>query len=76
MGSDGLVGNGQGSFAPPITTTIAGYPDWFVLADFNADGFPDAAVTNSWDSGSVSIFRNDGTWPPEDPPSVSIRDLR
>jgi hypothetical protein len=72
-----LLGNGEGSLAPPITTTVAGYPGSVVLADFNADGLPDAAVTNyvSWDSGLVSVFRNDGTWPPHDPPSVSIRDL-
>src|SRR5262249_60361019 len=29
----------------------------------------------SWRPGSVSVFRNDGPWPPDDPPSVSIRDL-
>jgi len=72
-----LLGDGNGDFASPITTAIAGYPGALVVADFNANGLPDAAVTNygSWNSGAVSVFFNDGTWPPTDPPSVSIRDL-
>ena len=77
-GTDGgltvLLGNGDGSFGPPITTAVAGSdPTSLVLADFNADGRPDAAVTNL-DSDTVSVLLNDGTWPPDDPPSVSIRD--
>jgi hypothetical protein len=72
-----LLGEGDGSFAPPITTAVAGYPGALVVADFNGNGLPDAAVTNSdyWNAGSVSVFFNDGTWPPADPPSVSIRDF-
>src|SRR5262249_15137093 len=63
-----LLGTGDGSFGPPITT-VAG-SDLYVstslaVADFNSDGLPDAALTNYVfrDSGSVSVFRNDGTWP-------------
>jgi hypothetical protein len=74
-----LLGNNDGSFGPPITTATAYYPTALVVADFNADGLADAAVTryaaSGSGSGSVSVFLNDGTWPPDDPPSVNVRDL-
>src|SRR5262249_30626403 len=71
-----LLGNGDGSFGPPITTATEYYPTALVVADFNADSLPDAALTRyvSEGSGLVSVFLNDGVWPPDDPPSVSIRD--
>ena len=45
-----------------------GYP-LVVVADFNGDGRPDAAVTDL-DGHAVSVLLNDGHWPPDDPPSV------
>jgi hypothetical protein len=36
--------------------------------------FPTFRPAHLWNSGSVSVFLNDGVWPPDDPPSVSIRD--
>jgi hypothetical protein len=66
------LGNGDGSFAPPIWTPVGFYPSSLVVADFNADGFPDAAVIGS--SVNVAVLLNDGVWPPDDPPSVRIRD--
>src|SRR5262249_58077492 len=66
-----LRGNGDGSFPPPIRTATPPYPTSYVLADFNADGRPDAAVTSLY--GTLSVLLNDGHWPPE-APSVSIGD--
>jgi hypothetical protein len=67
-----LLGNGDGSFALPIATAA---PDGgsVVLADFNADGRPDATVVNM----GLLVLINDGNWslpPPPPPPSISIHD--
>jgi hypothetical protein len=68
-----LLGNGDGSFGPPITTVLDDTAGFLAVADFNADGRPDAAVTRS-NPSRVSVLLNDGSWSPDDPPSVSIRD--
>jgi hypothetical protein len=68
-----LLGNGDGSFGLPITTAVGPNPTFLAVADFNADGRPDAALT-SYFSSKVSVLLNDGTWSPDDPVSVSIRD--
>jgi hypothetical protein len=70
-----LLGAGDGSFGPPITTALASsrYAISAVdVADFNADGRPDAAVTQ-FSPSRASVLLNDGTWSPDDPASVSIR---
>src|SRR5262249_32973768 len=68
-----LLGNGDGSFGPPITTAVGPDPTALAVADVNADGRPDAALTRFF-SSKVSVLLNDGTWSPDDPASVSIRD--
>ena len=60
------LGTDEGSFAPPITTPTGGSP--VVVADFNADGRPDAATA------AVSVLINDGIWPAPDTPAISISD--
>jgi hypothetical protein len=65
-GADGLtvhLGNGDGSYGPPITTAVGSDPTSLVLADFNADGRADAAVTDF--DGPLWVLLNDGHWPPE-----------
>jgi hypothetical protein len=58
-----LLGNGDGRFGLPITTATGGsYPASVIVADFNADGRPDAAAANSG-SNTVSVLLNDGNWP-------------
>jgi hypothetical protein len=42
------------------------------VADFNSDGRPDAALT--FTPNNVRVLLNDGLWPPDHAPSVSIRD--
>src|SRR5207302_98860 len=44
------------------------------VEDFNGDGFPDVAVTDS-NTNHVAVLINDQTWPPPPPPSVSINDV-
>jgi Calx-beta domain/FG-GAP-like repeat len=75
-----LLGSGDGSFGLPISITLDHGPNSLVVADVNADGLADAAVISSDSSipfsmtGTLSVLLNDGVWPPDDPPSVRIRD--
>jgi len=71
------LGNGDGTFAPPVAAaTGATHVNSVVLADFNADGRPDAVVSNG-DTGAVSVMLNDGDWfpPPAPPPALRIGDV-
>jgi hypothetical protein len=75
-----LLGSGDGSFGRPIAIALDHDPLSLVVADVNADGLPDLAVTSDYTSipgtvtGTLSVLRNDGVWPPEDPPLVRISD--
>src|SRR5262249_1190806 len=60
-----------------ITTPVEA--TFLVVADFNADGRPDAAAVNpgNWGSrpfGVVTILLNDGVWPPS-VPTITIDDV-
>jgi hypothetical protein len=84
------LGLGNGSFGPPLDSvldTLAGY--YFllspVLADFDGDGFPDLAATESFSvfDGNgvyqgVHVMHNDSAWtlpPPSPPPSIRISEV-
>jgi hypothetical protein len=54
------LGNGDGTFAPPIWTAAGDWSNALAVGDFNADGRPDAAVANG--TNSVAVLLNDGTW--------------
>jgi len=60
-----LLGNGDGTFGPPVNYTAGVAPTSIVAADFNHDGILDLAVANSL-STYVSIFigNGDGTFQP------------
>jgi hypothetical protein len=69
------LGNGDGSFAPPIGIPIGHTPTFLVVADFNADGRPDAAALQPGNFGDnpygvVTVLLNDGVWPPPPGPSA------
>lgn len=70
---DVSLGNGDGSYAPPIATPLGSLPSSLATADFNGDGRPDVAVTMLYQN-TVSVLLNDGHWSPGDPPTVSVRD--
>jgi hypothetical protein len=79
--ADVLLGHGDGSFGLPTASVVdsfAGinisYFDGAAMADFNGDGRPDLARTNSYSDG-VSVLLNDGTWPGADAPSITVNDV-
>ncbi len=55
-----LLGNGDGSFAAPLTTAVGSGPFATAVADFNGDGRPDLMVVSST-SGSVAYLLGDGS---------------
>jgi hypothetical protein len=55
------LGDGLGGFGPPVSSfAVQTSPLHAVVADFNGDGKPDAAVANM-NSNSISVLRGDGT---------------
>ena len=49
------LGNGDGTFQPPLSFPTGGHP-WLILtADFNGDGHLDI-LTSNWDDGTVSVL--------------------
>lgn len=52
-----LLGNGDGTFQPPVLFNVGAGPWHLVTADFNLDGKPDIATINNSDS-TVSILIN------------------
>ncbi len=55
-----LLGNGDGTFQTPAAVYATDTaPEGIAVGDFNGDGYPDIAVTNSG-SNTVSIFLNKG----------------
>jgi len=78
-----LLGNGDGTFQPPVNYTVGSAPHGVVAADFNGDGKLDFAVANDT-SNDVSILlgNGDGTFRPavnygagSSPNSVSVGDF-
>ncbi|HUE75050.1 MAG TPA: FG-GAP-like repeat-containing protein, partial [Pirellulaceae bacterium] len=71
-----LLGNGQGNFALPLTSSFGSYvgyswlPD-VALADLNGDGLPEL-VTIDYHAVEAIVATNDGNWNP--PPSIVISD--
>lgn len=59
------LGHGDGTFGPAIRTRVLQRPHDFVVADFDADGRDDVAVTEIQDSGagiSILLGLGDGTF--------------
>jgi hypothetical protein len=55
-----LLGIGDGSFLPQTVFTVGSEPQSVAVADFNGDGHPDLAVSNS-DDRTVSVLLGTGT---------------
>jgi hypothetical protein len=58
-----LLGNGDGTFKPPLTTALGAYPQSFAVADFSLDGKADL-VADDIDNGRIFVMlgRGDGTF--------------
>ncbi|HKD80943.1 MAG TPA: FG-GAP-like repeat-containing protein [Candidatus Angelobacter sp.] len=52
-----FLSDGMGQFKQPIKVSVGATPTDQVVGDFNADGFPDVAVT--LDGGKVAVLLND-----------------
>jgi hypothetical protein len=70
-----LLGRGNGSFAPPLTSVIEdGILTAVATGDFNGDGFLDAAVTEL-NFSRVSVLINDQSWGQMPARTISINDV-
>ena len=78
-----LLGQGGGTFAPPVFYDVGQNPSDIAIGDLDGDGYPDLAISNK-DDNTVSILVNlqDGSFAPrftEDvgqaPSSLVIEDL-
>ena len=80
-----LLGNGDGTFQPPMTFTTGGAPQSLAVGDFNGDGKADLVVVsfvNGAPNLSIFISKGDGTFLPpvnyatsSSPGSVVIADV-
>jgi hypothetical protein len=62
VGVSVLLGNGNGTFQAPISTTAAGAVLSMAYADFNRDGKLDLAVTNGFTSLSILLGNGNGSF--------------
>ena len=58
-----LLGNGDGTFRPPVNFLVGGSPNSIVMDYFNGDSFQDLAVANG-NSISVLLGNGNGTFQP------------
>jgi hypothetical protein len=66
-----LLGNGDGTFGSPIAYTsslLSIYSTSITIADFNGDGKPDVALTNSDGTDAVAIVLGNGDGTFQNPP--------
>lgn len=54
-----LLGNGDGTFGPPLTIPVGNQPDQIIAGDFNNDGKLDLAIANEGD-GTVTLLLGNG----------------
>ena len=67
LGSTGLsvkLGNGDGTFQPPVTYPVGPEPTGLTIADINGDGIPDLLVSNAYGDLLVLLGNGDGTFQP------------
>ncbi len=61
-GSGGvLLGNGDGTFQPPVSEIVETVPRAVAVGDFNRDGFPDLVTANG-PSNNASVYLNEADW--------------
>ncbi len=57
-----LIGNGDGSFKPPVSYSVGDYPFWIITNDFNGDGKLDLASVSFGGIVSLLLGNGDGTF--------------
>jgi hypothetical protein len=57
-----LLGNGNGTFQPPVTT--AAFGEFTAIGDFNGDGILDLAGTDTGGPPEIALGNGDGTFQP------------
>jgi hypothetical protein len=77
-----LLGNGDGTFRPPVNCNVPNQPYYVAVADLRNIGIQDLVVTNFNDSVSVLLGRGDGTFQsavdypiPPGPTSIRVGDF-
>src|SRR5579863_2720775 len=65
-----LLGNGDGTFQPPVDYALSNGPTQIAVADFNGDGKLDLAVATADDRLATLLGNGDGTFQP--PASFNI----
>ncbi len=55
-----LLGNGNGTFQPPVSYNVGTFPQSIAVGDFNGDGKTDLAVANIGSSSNVSVLLGNG----------------
>lgn len=58
-----MLGNGDGTFQPPVLFRVGDLPNALAVGDFNGDGRPDIAVLTVGASSTISILLNTTPWP-------------
>jgi hypothetical protein len=56
-----LLGNGDGTFTPPIQYKAGPMPTSVATADLNGNGKPDLVIDNDQTNGTVSVLLNQST---------------
>jgi hypothetical protein len=59
-----MLGNGDGTFQPPVFYPVGQQPANFAIGDFNGDGNADLAVADNINALSVLLGNGDGTFQP------------
>jgi len=79
-----LLGNGDGTFQPPVSYNVGHcfFPRTLALGDFNGDGKSDLAVGESCSGVNILLGNGDGTFQPPvsyatggDPPFIAVGDF-